>query len=176
MEVTPKTEEEVQPQVLEPGNYDAFVRTAEDGVSKAGNTMITLHLAAWDNKGNDVKLTDWLTNGMSQFADRKLRHFCVAAGLQDPYNAGELTAELCQEQNLRVRLRIEEENGEYLRKNRVVDYLPPANTADDVAPSTANTAESANTAEPAEPAEPARTPEASQPESAQPAELAKVPF
>ncbi|MCH8852821.1 MAG: hypothetical protein IID41_09255 [Planctomycetes bacterium] len=167
MEVTPKSEAEVQPQVLASGIYDAFVRTAKDQISKADNDMIELKLAVSDRQGNQVIVTDYLLDAM----EFKLRHFCFAAGLGDAYNAGELTAELCQEQNVRVKLRIEGGNGEYLRKNRVIDYLAPADTAagtaDDVAPDAADAADAAS---------PAPTPEASQPESAQPSELAKVPF
>lgn len=122
MQVTPKTEEQVQPLVLPAGEYDAFTRTAKDKVSKSDNEMIELMLSVWDGQGNETMVFDYLLDAMPL----KLRHFCIAAGIEEAYQAGELTAELCQEHNVRVKLKIDEGSGAWPRSNKVVDYLAPA--------------------------------------------------
>lgn len=111
MQVTPKSEEQVQPVVLPSGEYDAFTRTATDKVSKSGNDMIELLLNVWGHNGTETIVFDYILDAMAL----KLRHFCVAAGIEDAYNAGELTAELCEHHNLRVRLKVDEGNGEWPR-------------------------------------------------------------
>lgn len=121
MQVTPKTEDQVQPLVLPPGEYDAFVHLATDEVSKLNNEMIKLMLDVWDDAGNKTMVFDYLLDAMPL----KLRHFCVAAGIEEAYDAGELTAELCKDHNVRVKLKIDEGTGEWPRSNKVVDYLPP---------------------------------------------------
>ena len=143
MQVTPKTEDQVQPCVLPAGEYDAFTRTAKDKVSKSDNEMIELMLSVWDGQGNETMVFDYLLDAMPL----KLRHFCIAAGIEEAYQAGELTAELCQEHNVRVKLKIDEGSSAWPRSNKVVDYLAPAATA-----------------------KPAQTLKPSQAESAQPSE------
>ena len=133
MKFTPKNEDELRPPVLAPGEYDALVKTATDEVSKSQNEMIKLMLVVWDNDGESTAVFDYLLDAMPV----KLRHFCVAAGIEKAYDAGELTADLCQEQNVRVKLKIEEGNGEWPRSNKVVDYLAPDSTVDRAAPTAA---------------------------------------
>ena len=66
MEVTPKTEEEVRPQVLPAGVYDAVVRTAKDQISRAGNEMIELTLAVWGRDENQTVVFDYLLDAMNR--------------------------------------------------------------------------------------------------------------
>ena len=159
MQVTPKSEE-VQPLVLPAGEYDAFTRSAKDKVSKSDNEMIELVLSVWDGQGNETMVFDYLLDAMPL----KLRHFCVAVGIEDAYNAGELTAELCQEHNVRVKLKIEESRGEWPRSNKIIDYLASDATVDRAAP--------AATAKPAQSPEPPPTQE----QPAQEAVDADTPF
>ena len=65
MQVTPKTEEQVQPLVLPAGEYDAFTRTAKDKVSKSDNEMIELMLSVWDGQGNETMVFDYLLDAMT---------------------------------------------------------------------------------------------------------------
>lgn len=167
MDVTTKTEAEIQPTVLLPGVYDAAVRATADKISKAGNDMIELSLAVWGNDGDQSVVFDYLLDAMKY----KLRHFCFAVGLDEAYNSGELTAEMCQGHEVRVSLRIDAGNGEWPRTNKVIDYMPLANTAGDAAVDTADDAVKAvDTVEPAQPPEPP------QPESVQSPELVPAPF
>ena len=124
MRFTPKSEDEAQPPVLPSGEYDALVGTATDKVSKSDNDMIELVLTVWDHDGNETKVFDYLLEKIPL----KLRHFCIAAGIEDAYNAGELTAELCQGHNVCVKLKIDEGKGEWPRSNKVVGYIAPATT------------------------------------------------
>lgn len=130
MQVTPKTEDQVQPLVLPAGEYDAFVHAAIDKVSKSDNEMIELMLDVWDENGNKTMVFDYLLDAMPL----KLRHFCVAAGIEEAYEAGNLTAELCKDHNVRVKLKIDEGTGEWPRSNKAVDYLA---STDCVAPAAA---------------------------------------
>ena len=160
MKFTPKNEDEVQPLILPAGEYDAFAREAKDKVSKSNNEMIELRLSVWDGQGNETVVYDYLLDAMPL----KLRHFCVAAGIEEAYEAGELTAELCQEHNVRVKLKIDEGTGEWPRSNKVVDYLAPDATVDRAAPTA--------TAKPAQSPEPSPTQE----QPAQEAVDAENPF
>lgn len=120
MKVTPKTDAELLPKLLPEGEYEAFVREAKDKVSKSGNDMIEIMLCIHDEDGTPTFVFDYLLDEMPT----KLKHFVASTELLDAYNAEELTAEVCKQHNVRVKLRIEEAKNGWRASNKVADYMP----------------------------------------------------
>lgn len=121
MQFTPRSEEELDTRTLLPaGEYAATVTQASEEVSKSsGNEQIHLVLKVKDDQGNQNTVHDYLLEAMGG----KLRHFCASAGLMSEYDAGQLTAQDCSGQDVRVRLGIEKGSEKYPDKNVVKDYL-----------------------------------------------------
>lgn len=107
--------------MLDPGQYAATVKVAKDKISKAGTEMIELILAVYGANDLQVDVFDYLLS--TDNFQWKVRHFCESAGLD--YERGELKADWCTEQSVRVNLGVEKKEG-YADKNRVLDYLPRA--------------------------------------------------
>lgn len=107
--------------MLPAGLYSATVKLAKDKVSKAGTDMIELILTVYGPDGLQVDVFDYLLS--SDNWQWKVRHFCESAGLD--YARGELRADWCSDQSVRIRLEVEKKEG-YPDKNRVSDYLPRA--------------------------------------------------
>lgn len=124
MRFDPVSEEEAQSANLFPkGEYDAVVESSVEKTSKAkGNEMIELVLLVYGPEGKERRLKDWLvaTDG----GQAKIQRFCKSADLWNEYQAGELTAYLCDGANVRVKLGTEEGKDGYPPKNKVADYLP----------------------------------------------------
>lgn len=127
MQFTPKTEEEVDTRVLLPaGEYDAAVTQASDEISKSkGTEQIHLVLRVTDDDGHTNVVHDYLLEAMPG----KLRHFCVATGMEAEYESGELSAAHCSGMDVRVRLGIEKGKDPYPDKNVVKDYISRTNRA-----------------------------------------------
>lgn len=122
MRFTPVSEEEASG-VWPKGEYDAVVKSAEDKVSRSsGNQMIELTLNVYGEFGQERLVRDWLvaTDG----GQAKIQQFCKSAGLWDLYQTGELTDRSCVDQNVRVKLGIEEGRDGYPPQNKVAGYLP----------------------------------------------------
>jgi len=122
MRFDPKSEQEVA-NVLPNGEYNAEVFEAIEETSTAGNAMIRLSLRVYRNDSPHtwVFVNDYLLPHVESM-QFKLRHFCRSAGLLDIYESGNLEDYQCKGRNVRVRLRIEE-NNQYGNRNRVVDYI-----------------------------------------------------
>jgi hypothetical protein len=123
MRVEPKTEAEVQEANLLPaGVYDFEVAEAEEGMSKAGNDMVTLKLRFERPEGGTVSILDWLvaTDGMAY----KTRHFAETTGMLNDYERGEMLAHQMIGKTGTAKLGITPAKGEYRAKNSVLDYLP----------------------------------------------------
>src|SRR5262245_2615995 len=121
MRFTPMSEEEAR--CLPKGEYEAVVSKALDKVSKSsGNEMIELDLTVYGPGGKEKLVRDWLvaTDG----GQAKIQRFCKAAGQWDAYQAGEVSSHTCLDAHVRVKLGIDEGDGEYPPKNVVKDYLP----------------------------------------------------
>lgn len=120
MQFAPKSESDIaRENLLEPGEYDFEVLTAEDKISKSGNEMIALKLAVF-HEGRSKHVFDYLLEAFAH----KLRHFCHGTGMGDLYDAGTVTAQDCVGRAGRVKLRIsEDKTGQYQPKNEVVDYV-----------------------------------------------------
>ena len=116
MKFAPKSKDELAQQFLLPkGVYDALVESAEEKVSKKGNPMIEVTVKVYGDK--EIVVKDWLLPETT-----KLINFCESAGLQNEYNAGELTDRSCRQRNLGVKIDVEPAQGEYSPKNKIVGY------------------------------------------------------
>jgi hypothetical protein len=118
MRFQPKQEHELR-DVLPKGIYTAEVFDAQDTKSKAGNDMIKLNLRVYHNDGK-VLLNDYLIEDLAY----KIRHFCVAAGILDVYERGELSAADCKNHTIQVRLTVKKSE-EYGDQNNIADYVVP---------------------------------------------------
>lgn len=128
MRFTPKTEEEIQAEMLLPdGEYDFTVAKAEEKTSSSGNPMIALDLHVYRPDGGFFTVKDWV---LEKFA-RKLRNFCGALGLMAQYEKGELSAKLIEGRSGRCIIASEkgrkkdDGSGEYPPKNVIKDYVLP---------------------------------------------------
>jgi hypothetical protein len=120
---TPKSEEELS-SLLEEGIYDYFVTKAVAKQSKSGNPMIALTLSIKDEMGDQVEIIDYLILMDNKFCQRKIRHFCLSAGLSKEYAKGALNSAECVRKKGKLRLGIQkDETGKYAPKNVVADYL-----------------------------------------------------
>jgi hypothetical protein len=128
MKFTPKSEADIQAEADKrgawpPGIYDAEIVTAVDGVSKAGNDMITLTLSVFEpDTGAPRTMFDWLVEAMAF----KVRHCADAAGLTAEYEKGELLAWQLEAKAVKVKLGIDNftrEDGTAGKRNKVLDYV-----------------------------------------------------
>jgi len=136
MRFEPKTEEQVQQgSLLEPGEYDFEVVSAEEKVSAKGNDMIKLRLTVFTADGGQRTIFDYLMDAVPH----KVRHFAYATGLNDAYDSGALDANDCMGRAGRCKVRIEKDKaGAYPDRNTIADYLvaeaKPAAAAKPAAP------------------------------------------
>lgn len=105
-------------EIFDCGEYEFKVVSAQAATSKAGNDMIKLAIAVFNN-GSQVKVYDYLLEAMKF----KLKHFCEATRLDKKYYAGVLTPQMCIGSAGRLKLTIQvDDNGKYPDKNIVEDY------------------------------------------------------
>jgi hypothetical protein len=129
MQFTPKSEEQLAEENLIPkGVYDFEVIEAHDKVSKAarqrGETvpnMIHVKLKVYETGERGIFVDDYLMPEMGF----KLRHFCAEVGLLDQYDAGALTAEMCNGRAGKVFIIQGKAQNGYPPKNEVKDYGDP---------------------------------------------------
>ncbi len=120
---TPKTDEEINDVILlakGDGNFEVI--RAEFKTSKSGNPMISLFLKVWDCNGKEGFVNDYLIN--TPRFEFKIKHFCIAASLENEYNNGTFNETMCTGRTGRLRLGIDKDKGgQYSDKNNVIDYL-----------------------------------------------------
>lgn len=109
--------------LLEEGVYSFEVLAASETISKTGNEMIKIKLAAFGPNGQQAHIYDYLLEKLAF----KLRHFCETTGLLAKYEAGTLSELDCEGKTGLVKIKIEPANGGYSAKNVVHDYVKPAN-------------------------------------------------
>ena len=122
MRVQPKTEQEVQEaNLLDKGEYDFVVMSAEETQSKAGNDMIALKISVMDEEERGHTVFDYLvsTDAMSY----KLRHFAASIGLLADYEGGNLPAEKMEGRAGRCTIVVTPARDGYAAKNSVQDYI-----------------------------------------------------
>lgn len=104
--------------MLAEGEYEAVVESAWDAVSKGGNEMVELEVAAYRQDGEKFIIKDWLLS--MRGSTWKLRHFCDSAGLN--FESGEVMAKDCEGKNVRVKV-TQATDERFGTQNRIVDYL-----------------------------------------------------
>lgn len=122
MKFTPRTEEDIKAEAEKRGPwpagiYDAEIFTAEDGISKAGNDMITICLNVYHPDGERRQVFDWLVEAMAY----KLRNCAAACNLMAKYEVGELQAWEMEGRSVKVKIGIDAK-GE-IKRNKVMDYV-----------------------------------------------------
>lgn len=125
MRFKPLSEEELEIQSLAPeGIYKYEVIKAQEGISNAGNQKIDLTLKIWNDEG----VQSLVFTNLSLM--KLLKHFCDVNNLQEKYNSGEITENICHKKSGgRVMIGIEGEkpkqdgSGVYKAKNIVKDYI-----------------------------------------------------
>jgi hypothetical protein len=123
MKTTPRSETEARkaarPVLLRTGWHDGEFREAAERQSKRGNDMIEVVVAVREGDGNEREFRDYLTDaGMGAL---KLRHACMAVGVLDKYEAGEIGAADFPGHACRVKLGVEKKRG-YPDRNVIEDY------------------------------------------------------
>jgi hypothetical protein len=125
----PKTEEELT-DLLEDGDGDFEVITAEAQTSKNQNPMIKLSLKVWDKKGDQKFVYDYLILNGSKFSIRKIKHFCDSCGMEEFYKAGKFSAKDCVGRSGKCVIGIEKGTVEYPNdKNVIRSYVAHNNSA-----------------------------------------------
>jgi hypothetical protein len=122
----PKTEDELT-DLLEEGEGNYEVISAEAGTSKAGNPQIKLSLKAWDKNGEQKFIYDYLVLNGSKFSMRKIKHFCESSGMEEFYKAGKFSAPDCLNRTGKCIIGKQHDDG-YLPKNTIKDYVAHNNT------------------------------------------------
>jgi hypothetical protein len=119
----PKPEEELI-DLLEIGDGDFEVVEATEKHSKSnGNPMIELKLKAWDSKGQEGFMYDYLMLTGNNFSLRKIRHFCYSCGLDALYEQGRLSALDCTGKSGKLKIDFKKGENGYQDKNVVKDYV-----------------------------------------------------
>ena len=124
MKFTPKSNEQLEKEAAErgpfrPGIYDFEFTDATDDVSKAGNEMIVVTLAVYNDQGEKRKVKDYIVEAMSH----KLKHACETCGLGPQYERGEVESFDLLNRSGKVKLGVKD------NFNNVVDYVVQANTS-----------------------------------------------
>ena len=100
------------------GIFPATVHTASDEISKKGVPMIKLDVTVYIGDKSTEKTT-YLHPAMEVL----VYHFCEHAGLLDAYNAGALSAEMCEGRDVMVKLGIEKGKDGYPDKSVIRDFV-----------------------------------------------------
>lgn len=109
--------------LLPEGDYEFTVLDAEDAVSAAGNEMINMTLQVWDESGKDFKVWDRLV--FTPKALYRIRNFCKANGLDEQWEAREVTTDDVTGVTGTAHIGIDPErvvNGKTHKAKNVVDY------------------------------------------------------
>jgi hypothetical protein len=120
----PKTEEQLKEEsrkLLQEGDFDFEVLTAEDALSKGGAPMIKLKLGVFRNDASGGQ--QWVWDYLMNSAEWKLRHFCDTVGLLQKYQAGSLAAPDCVGRSGRARIVVQKGQNGYQDSNKVKDYI-----------------------------------------------------
>lgn len=110
------------------GIFPAHIHTAEAQVSKKGVDMIKLDLTVYIGDKTTEKST-YLHPAMEVL----VYHFCDHAGLLEEYNAGRLTADMCEGKDVMVKLGIEKGKDGYADKSVIKDFVSRDTPATDLA-------------------------------------------
>lgn len=129
MNFTPRTEKEIKEQ-KKPlvGIFPGIVKAAEACESKKDNTpMIKLEVIVYYGNRQTEK-TVWLHPKMEVL----VYNFCKFAGLIEEYNLGSLTAELCEDKEVMVRLGIEKGKDGHADRSVIKDFVSKDTPSTDI--------------------------------------------
>lgn len=120
MKFVPKTADEIAMDgLLKEGKYPFKVIEAEETTSKkSGAPMLKLKLLVYGEGNRQATVFDYL---MESVADR-LYKFCLAVGLSDKYDAGELEAYDCADREGWAHIKIQPAKDGYEPKNIIGYY------------------------------------------------------
>jgi hypothetical protein len=125
MKITPRSEQEIgELGVLPEGKYDFEVIHAQEEQSKRGNEMLHIVCRVWpDNGAVPVRVHDYLLDLPYKGMATKLRQFCLATGLAQAYEQGNLLAENIIARSGRCEIAIQKDKtGEYEDRNVIANY------------------------------------------------------
>ncbi len=138
MQFTPKTEKQIAEMNLWPIGQYSFevlpevtlggkVYSTSDTTSKAGNDMILLVVNVYNESGESKILIDYILES----AAAKLRNLCIACGMLDKYESGQVFASDFIGKKGELKLGIEKDkSGQYADKNKVANYVGEKSTND----------------------------------------------
>ena len=118
---------------LPDGEYDAVIEAAAEETSKKGNPMLHIVLAVWSQQRKAYVHEYFVDSNASMLS--MLKQLCAATGID--FNAGEVTADMLKNRNLRVYLKTRTDS--YGDKNVVSKYVRDAPTGDAAVPAAATT-------------------------------------
>jgi hypothetical protein len=124
LEFEPKSEQELL-NLLSEGEYDFHVQSAENWVShSSGNKSIKLTLYLYTPDGRQFVNYTYLSQNYLLL----VKHFCEATDLEQYYNSGKLTPELCIGKKGRCKVIIKQpkEGTTYQPQNAIKDFIPRA--------------------------------------------------
>ena len=128
MRFQPKSEAAIQSEIQEAarkfgpwrnGIYDFEVTESEERLSKAGNEMIVLTVAVYNEDGEKKIIADYLLEAIAV----KLKHAADACGAGDKYAAGTLTSVDFYGKTGRLKLGIQAGQDGFPAKNVIRDYI-----------------------------------------------------
>ncbi len=122
MQFKPCSEQELADRKLwAKGVYPFEIIEAEEKRSKAGKTMIELHVTITDRNGQARTVRDYLLGEMPDH----LRNCCIACGLLDKYETGVLSHDDFVGKRGRLQLTIEKakKNSGWPDRNVIAEYL-----------------------------------------------------
>jgi len=122
MKFEPKSREELS-NLLPEGQYEGYVRNAEEKESSTGNPMIVLQVELYDLQGNKRVITDRLI--LIDSMQWKLFDFCESAGIMDRYEAGEVGAHDCIDKSVHCKVVRKEAKDDFPAKNEIKSYYLP---------------------------------------------------
>lgn len=104
--------------VLEAGEYDGTIESAEHQTSKAGNPMVKMGVRVYSGEG-DIVLYDYLVSGLA--TTWKIAAFASAMGKSREFEVGQFDPLDLIGTNVRVRL-VVKKSPEYGDKNQIAGY------------------------------------------------------
>jgi hypothetical protein len=122
MKFEPKSREELS-NLLPEGQYEGYVRNAEEKTSTTGNPMIVLQVEVYDAQGNKRLITDRLI--LIESMQWKLYDFCESAGIMDRYEIGEVEACDCLEKTVHCKIVRKPAKDDFPEKNEIKSYYLP---------------------------------------------------
>ena len=122
MKLNPRTVEEIaQKALIRKGVYACRITSAHDDHAKSGAEMMVLSVNVLSPSGQLVgQVTDRITENLAGGA--KLRNFCLAFGMLDAYEKGELNTEDFINRTARCEVAIKRSK-QYGDQNEILTYL-----------------------------------------------------